>query len=155
MSDCIKWRFTPPVWGATMLKPCHLCTPPFQSTPPVWGATYHGQAAVTGLIPFQSTPPVWGATSISAWAARPARYFNPRPPCGGRLLHLRIFCHRTGISIHAPRVGGDLSPDLSCPRPDSFQSTPPVWGATEEHIQAQGPGEISIHAPRVGGDPRR
>ncbi len=33
------FQSTPPVWGATMLRPCHLCTPPFQSTPPVWGAT--------------------------------------------------------------------------------------------------------------------
>ena len=33
-----------------------------------------------------------------------------------------------------------------------FQSTPPVWGATEETDEADEDEDISIHAPRVGGD---
>ena len=57
------------------------------------------------------------------------------------------------ISIHAPRVGGDLTIIMDVQRLRPFQSTPPVWGATllallelvERH-------PISIHAPRVGGD---
>ena len=80
-----------------------------------------------------------------------------------------------GISIHAPRVGSDLCPlsdpedtcpiSIHAPRVGSdeltalvvevyglFQSTLPVWGATErQHLRGQRHG-ISIHAPRVGGD---
>ena len=33
-----------------------------------------------------------------------------------------------------------------------FQSTPPVWGATVGHGCVDAGGRISIHAPRVGGD---
>ena len=79
-------------------------------------------------------------------------YFNPRPPCGGRLCPE---CHRdydNSISIHAPRAGGDLErqgvdrlignfnprppcggrhTSKICPPPAArFQSTPPVRGAT-------------------------
>ena len=77
---------------------------------------------------FQSTPPVWGAT-LSRIIIRPLQNFNPRPPCGGRrgryLFHPQCHC----ISIHAPRVGGDL---IFCHK--------------------EGAQHISIHAPRVGGD---
>ena len=101
--------------------------------------------------------------------------FNPRPPCGGRRYQGTWECRVRDISIHAPRVGGDLERVFRRmgvtayfnPRPpcggrhptnnmrielDIFQSTPPVWGATrggDEHPWAK---DISIHAPRVGGD---
>ena len=100
---------------------------------------------------FQSTPPAWGATHLS---------------------HLTI--HYQRISIHAPRVGGDIEGihadddevDFN-PRPPRggrprkrvfvdmtqiFQSTPPAWGATKNTRRLIGIGLISIHAPRVGGD---
>ena len=100
---------------------------------------------------FQSTPPVWGATPLI------------------EALVLRI-----AISIHTPRVGGDLrdtTPPTATtyfnPRPPcggrrsapglqynekEFQSTPPVWGATRGPSNIPPGGPISIHAPRVGGD---
>ena len=58
----------------------------FQSTPPVWGATWSSRRQLTIWTAFQSTPPVWGATNT--------RQIQ-------RVEH--------GISIHAPRVGGDSS----------------------------------------------
>ena len=33
---------------------------------------------------FQSTPPVRGATDIAFLCRFCRKYFNPRPPCGGR-----------------------------------------------------------------------
>ena len=55
------------------------------------------------------------------------------------------------VSIHAPRVGGDVVDAASWPLDSMFQSTPPAWGAT-----LRGPSmvhqPVSIHAPRVGGD---
>ena len=57
------------------------------------------------------------------------------------------------ISIHAPRVGGDV---LKAAYPsyyrDIFQSTPPVRGATLIPAFASNHHIISIHAPRAGGD---
>ena len=56
------------------------------------------------------------------------------------------------ISIHAPRVGRDTSGCRRTWRPQKFQSTRPVWGATQFLIHIGGFFEISIHAPRVGRD---
>ena len=59
------------------------------------------------------------------------------------------------ISIHAPRVGSDFV-IFRVEWPSSlFQSTLPVWGATNAvPLRKSGLG-ISIHAPRVGSDHRR
>ena len=78
--------------------------------------------------------------------------FNPRTPCGVRLLigmglglifFISIHAPRVGcdtalgdmlqvseISIHAPRVGCDGNIKLAFSFIQSFQSTHPVWGAT-------------------------
>ena len=55
--------------------------------------------------------------------------FNPRAPCGARLLQVDLPLLLVGISIHAPRVGRDLY---------------------EECLKRLV--DISIHAPRVGRD---
>ena len=84
-------------------------------------------------IKFQSTLPVWGATSAQVVAAPPAlisihaprvgsdvgarphasfkSYFNPRSPCGERLIAIPL----SFVSFQ-------------------FQSTLPVWGATENSL---------------------
>ena len=103
-----KFQSTLPVWGATKcLGPdCRRCenfnprspcgerptfsialerATLFQSTLPVWGAT--ASMVYSGcFVLFQSTLPVWGATEAIARSG--SRY---------------------GISIHAPRVGSDVS----------------------------------------------
>ena len=101
----------------------------FQSTLPAWGATVHfgpggtlqpgfnprsprGERqwlfdALRGLFAFQSTLPAWGAT-----------------PSGAVVMPEQL------VSIHAPRVGSDLSCTVE-------------W--TIGHF-------VSIHAPRVGSD---
>ncbi len=55
----------------------------FQSAPPVKGATIYGSISKVAKL-FQSAPPVKGAT-------------HPRTPAR----------RRTGVSIRAPREGGD------------------------------------------------
>ena len=79
----------------------------FQSTPPARGAT-SCDTAIKGISVFQSTPPARGA-----------------PVAIGNRRHLHL-----GISIHAPREGGDFARELKGQR----------------YIF------ISIHAPREGGD---
>ena len=100
--------------------------------------------------------------------------FNPRAPCGTRRDRRAARCALHRISIHAPRVGRDaLAPgvftegyiSIHAPRVgrdrmyvhlpmrhNQFQSTRPVWGATNEETERFSPESISIHAPRVGRD---
>ena len=145
----------------------------FQSTPPAWGATVatseqtelrrsfnprppRGGRPLTmedirALNVFQSTPPAWGAT---CWR----RIGNGRqdvsihaPRVGGDkscMVSLRII----KVSIHAPRVGGDLKACRMAGQHNTFQSTPPAWGATWIAPADDLKNLVSIHAPRVGGD---
>ena len=59
-----------------------------------------------------------------------------------------------GISIHAPREGGDpeeMEP-FTVYDEEGFQSTPPARGATLLFLFGRDLRPISIHAPREGGD---
>ena len=78
---------------------------------------------------FQSTRPVWGATYAQGKKTAQLVGFNPRAPCGARLLQL---AHRVFLMW--------------------FQSTRPVWGATRAEIRKRRLHHVSIHAPRVGRD---
>ena len=142
----------PPCGGRHPSRSSSGCSWEFQSTPPVWGATKDPNIG-RQLITFQSTPPVWGATDAGSMSGTAQSDFNPRPPCGGRRWEPWIMRASVSISIHAPRVGGDpLLVRAMMLTPYSFQSTPPVWGATVGvHRRVYGV-LISIHAPRVGGD---
>ena len=105
------------------------CGSGFQSTPPAWGAT-QVELGLRVPLAFQSTPPAWGATSArNSFSAKPF-CFNPRPPRGGRLQEVAVEfkgdlfqstppawgatsfttsqMDALFVSIHAPRVGGDL-----------------------------------------------
>ena len=123
---------------------------------------------------FQSTLPVWGATGSDRGVAirygisihAPRVGSDPRPGSGR--------CNSFDISIHAPRVGSDevdqkilawqshFNPRSPCgERPEGapalsiklkFQSTLPVWGATNRSVRKPTHHQISIHAPRVGSD---
>ena len=56
------------------------------------------------------------------------------------------------ISIHAPREGSDLRPDLCHKEVYIFLSTLPVRGATNSQRLKEVKENISIHAPREGSD---
>ena len=100
----------------------------FQSTLPVRGATITAVCKYYLCI-FQSTLPVRGATHRANRYVYLGRNFNPRSPCGERLLRRR-----------------------SCSGSPLFQSTLPVRGATIGTLYAEGAEKISIHAPRAGSD---
>ena len=74
------------------------------------------------------------------------------PRVGGDLWEHQKDRIKKDISIHAPRVGGDTKYFDSFKAPELFQSTPPVWGATISLADVRPHVMISIHAPRVGGD---
>ena len=94
------------------------------------GERPQGMAFLAAVPGFQSTLPVWGATCFQADQER-----------------------RLGtISIHAPRVGSDVSQIPIVVSSTRFQSTLPVWGATTPSPVLLVNSDISIHAPRVGSD---
>ena len=58
---------------------------------------------------FKPRPPRGGATALIVCFAVCATDFNPRPPRGGRPFRLSSAKTSSGISIHAPREGGDYT----------------------------------------------
>ena len=80
-------------------------------------------------VRFQSTRPVRGATVPLLQVVTSGGDFNPRAPCGARLM--------AGHRVMTPEI---------------FQSTRPVRGATEKAEKQIHAGLISIHAPRAGRD---
>ena len=103
---------------------------------------------------FQSTPPARGATHHTSPARRGLWNFNPRPPRGGRLQRLVDQLPQLGISIHAPREGGDL--EMAKPEAISVKiisiHAPREGGDGGGGHEGQSHVSISIHAPREGGD---
>ena len=79
---------------------------------------------------FQSTLPVWGATTPSGFKTRMHSISIHAPRVGSDGAGIR---QRAGgrISIHAPRVGSDVSVSQTKAVTTKFQSTLPVWGATQ------------------------
>ena len=144
----------------------------FQSTPPARGATSGGCGTID-MSRFQSTPPARGATPIDGYdpvrsdisihAPREGgdpiaavsfgcrRYFNPRPPRGGRLLRRACYHISIGFQSTPPARGATAGSPVQLPDL-VFQSTPPARGATDLRQRYQRVQDISIHAPREGGD---
>ena len=164
------------MWGATIHRRRARSLKTFQSTLPVWGATRRGHqrdqdhrisihAPRVGSDEVKSGENFLDVISIHA----------PRVGSDGSENCLRP--SEEAISIHAPRVGSDKSPTsrscstryfnprspcgerrafdyLKISRVVRFQSTLPVWGATDSGIPEVNARMISIHAPRVGSDLR-
>ena len=63
---------------------------------------------------FNPRPPRGGRPHPVPWMPWPAD-FNPRPPRGGRPCHCPLHGGVPGISIHAPREGGDITARPSGP----------------------------------------
>ena len=81
---------------------------------------------------FQSTLPVWGATQAGDKGNGGGGHFNPRSPCGER--HQRQRLHLPGRKYFNPRSPcGERHKLPECLfRVYRFQSTLPVWGATQQ-----------------------
>ena len=55
-------------------------------------------------------------------------YFNPRPPCGGRLQCFQRFAEGVEISIHVPRVEDDRKLSICYKGSRNFNPRPPCGG---------------------------
>ena len=83
------------------------------------------------------------------------RYFNPRPPCGGRLSDRQSEIAVRGHFNPRPPCGGRRLPPQSLLSHSQFQSTSPVWRTTEKRRRLDRKTLISIHVPRVEDDSGR
>ena len=123
----------------------------FNLRPPCGGRLCTGGALYCVGVTFQSTSSAWRTTHPAALSLGPEpisihvlrveddrgkfrkgqkkRYFNPRPPCGGR--------HRR---------------DYTATVPTAFQSTSSVWRTTECRCFSSKSKKISIHVLRVEDD---
>ena len=86
--------------------------------------------------------------------AREIRYFNPRAPCGARLLEITTTSANWRISTHAPLAGRDSLAFVKNVWYKLFQPTRPLRGATLAPALGQIRDNISTHAPLAGRDER-
>ena len=103
-------------------------------------------------VGFQSTPPARGATPVEGTGKTPFPIFQSTPPARGATFEIAPTVPNLGISIHAPREGGDSSVPVMVLISQDFNPRPPRGG---RHRLLQKPWPvrgISIHAPREGGD---
>ena len=86
----------------------HPAMPPgFQSTHPVWGATSKTTSYTRYNINFNPRTPC-GVRLVCKAVKSSSDDFNPRTPCGVRPSPVSAPSNLIIISIHAPRVGCDL-----------------------------------------------
>ena len=146
---------------------------PFQSTLPVWGATPSSLPRCPGWRISIHAPRV-GSDSALAYPHKQHQHISIHAPRVGSDTVAHKFSLVHIISILAPRVGSDkcfsidikiktnFNPRSPCgerpticalqKHPQLFQSTLPVWGATNFIKLLVVHSVISIHAPRVGSD---
>ena len=152
-SSSLSFQSTPPMQGATSFVVLILDIYMFQSTPPMQGATICNGNHVTPVCRFNPRPLCRerrsGALQIThrynSFNPRPlcrerpggvshkrGAYagFNPRPLCRERLGLLVTAFITAYVSIHAPYAGSDRTGTTRRNLNMTFQSTPPMQGAT-------------------------
>ena len=82
-------------------------------------------APATPLMEFQSTPPARGATDYDRWNSYPVGISIHAPREGGDLRHFRRKLPAQIISIHTPREGGDADNNTKVNANSYFNPRPP------------------------------
>ena len=100
---------------------------------------------------FNPRPPR-GGRPPSLWCGNSAGYFNPRPPRGGRRISRPVYSEALRISIHAPREGGDGGAAPQRRSPPYFNPRPPR-GGRQRHLHAGPGGRYFNPRPPRGGRP--
>ena len=133
----------PVVFGLTRQISTHV---------PRAGDDEKGDSEFLPVLIFQPTSPVRETTSSNQPPGPGPRYFNPRPPCGRRLVRAGASLTQKTISTHVPRAGDDDAVLPSFDRPDLFQPTSPVRETTAMTAAPHTGQAISTHVPRAGDD---
>ena len=127
----------------------------FQSTLPMRGATYDGHNGLQrGQISIHAPHAGSDCLRCLCYLCR-SMDFNPRSPCGERRYPAQMQQPNIGISIHAPRAGGDRVVIVRVRYVDDISIHAPRAGCDIRGVKSLLPEGISIHAPRAGGDRSR
>ena len=86
------------------------------------------------------------------WTKSLGRYFNPRPPCGGRPCRRKCCRSPRRISIHVLRVEDDFDYLRDNMATSKFQSTSSMWRTTRNLSAGSCGYNISIHVLHVEDD---
>ena len=78
--------------------------------------------------------------------------FQSTPPARGATAPVDLSIAKAGISIHAPREGGDLQATLNLYKQHQISIHAPREGGDIRDTSPIADQRISIHAPREGGD---
>ena len=108
-----------------------------------------------GILRFLSTPSARRATRRKRPQGPEIRHFYPRPPRGGRRLHVLAANRAARHFYPRPPRGGRPEVQCCCTNRRIFLSTPSARRATLGIIAAAHAQAISIHALREEGDLRR
>ena len=173
----VSFQSTPPARAATSTSPAHSAgRPGFNPRPPRGRrhAAVHETLGV-GVVSIHA-PRAGGDRRAAQGALREGRRFNPRPPRGGRRHRAEPSAiracfnprpprggrrgdpsgsggrRRSGVSIHAPRAGGDSMCWITSSSGRGFNPRPPRGRRRAHDGLPARPARVSIHAPRAGGD---
>ena len=148
---CFQFQSTRPMRGATSLSNRNAwANSAISIHAPRAGRDSSRRGRVCISLNFNPRAPC-GARLLIVPQIRSPVYFNPRAPCGARP---RSRVHIPPQSYFNPRAPCGARPDTwrsSTPR-RKFQSTRPVRGATVSATVTADQINISIHAPRAGRD---
>ena len=103
---------------------------------------------------FQPTRPLRGATISEVHSFRISNNFNPRAPCGARLITPRRMLWQYVFQPTRPLRGATEEME-GINASIAFQPTRPLRGATVRHGKTQLAKMISTHAPLAGRDPQQ
>ncbi len=147
------FQSTRPLRGATAAKSDRIVDADISIHAPLAGRDSCGRCTRSACAIFQSTRPLRGATASGPGTRSPGTYFNPRAPCGARLLALLADVGEALISIHAPLAGRDSTRRWQARSGKNFNPRAPCGARPAENDQIAALGVISIHAPLAGRDP--
>ena len=147
-----KFQSTLPVWGATVFRLTQIRHPARFNPRSPCGERPEMDGMLSTISSVSIHAPRVGSDAALKRLAAVRNSFNPRSPCGERpsrtvVVPVMILC----FNPRSP-CGERLLPGVAARIAGLFQSTLPVWGATESLMQVTGVDDVSIHAPRVGSD---
>ena len=149
--DQLKFQSPPPMREATTI-PLKMMPASLHFNPRLPCGRRRSSISMPGASrQFQSSPPMREATQDLLRRALTINHFNPRLPCGRRRTIATTARTIFYFNPHLPcgRQLGSVSPVA---KSSSFQSPPPMRGATVFGRGAAPGSYISTHAPHAGSD---
>ena len=149
----LRFQPTRPLRGATVRRLFRAVVRLIISThAPLAGRDNVATACVISPKKFQPTRPLRGATVTKSTMATNPLHFNPRAPCGARLLACCKWERFYNISTHAPLAGRDDGYEPQDGELPFISTHAPLAGRDQTMIMTACRLIISTHAPLAGRD---